>query len=215
MANCLFCDYSPIKAEYELYYECYYQFVSESINKCSCGKYKDAGYAQCRDCYNKLGKSGRQKKRRVDTNMIKGRIAETIVEEMFLAMGFEVFAFGMEHTIPGFGNRYSPRSGLVASKIRRKRDFVVTRENETFFVEAKYRSNGEFDFQKHYGDDYPYPEAYFVLISPKHIKIQEAEELTKGEPFVYLDRCPAFEVDRDVVVQFVELAKTIFGGTGL
>ena len=33
--------------------------------------------------------------------MIKGRIAETLVQELFLALGYSVFRYGMENTIPG------------------------------------------------------------------------------------------------------------------
>jgi hypothetical protein len=32
--------------------------------------------------------------------MIKGRIAETLVEQLFLELGFQVFKYGMENTIP-------------------------------------------------------------------------------------------------------------------
>jgi hypothetical protein len=33
-------------------------------------------------------------------NMIKGRIAETLIQELFLSLGFSVFRYGMENTIP-------------------------------------------------------------------------------------------------------------------
>ena len=36
-------------------------------------------------------------------NMIKARIAETLVEELFLSMEWSVFRYGMENTIPGAG----------------------------------------------------------------------------------------------------------------
>ena len=39
--------------------------------------------------------------------MIKGRIAEAIVEEMFLAMGYEVYRYGVESLVPNFLNRLS------------------------------------------------------------------------------------------------------------
>ncbi|MCK5594480.1 MAG: hypothetical protein KAI18_04505, partial [Candidatus Aenigmarchaeota archaeon] len=34
-------------------------------------------------------------------NMIKGRIAETLIEELFLYLGYDVFRYGMENTVPG------------------------------------------------------------------------------------------------------------------
>ena len=33
--------------------------------------------------------------------MIKARIAETLIEELFLSMEWGVFRYGMENTIPG------------------------------------------------------------------------------------------------------------------
>ena len=33
--------------------------------------------------------------------MIKGRIAETLIQELFLSLGYNVFRYGMENTIPG------------------------------------------------------------------------------------------------------------------
>ena len=33
--------------------------------------------------------------------MIKGRIAETLIEELFLRLGYNVFRYGMENTVPG------------------------------------------------------------------------------------------------------------------
>ena len=41
------------------------------------------------------------KSKRFDDNMIKGRIAETIAEQMFIRMGYKIYRFGMENTIPG------------------------------------------------------------------------------------------------------------------
>ena len=32
-------------------------------------------------------------------NMIKGRIAETLIEELFLSMKYSVFRYGMENTV--------------------------------------------------------------------------------------------------------------------
>ena len=34
-------------------------------------------------------------------NTIKGRVAETIIQELFLAHRFNVFHYGMERSIPG------------------------------------------------------------------------------------------------------------------
>ena len=67
-------------------------------------------------------------------------------------------------------------------------------------MEVKYRTNGEFDFSSYdKKGGYPYPNAYFILVTPKHIKIQKAEELQKGKDFVYLGSHPDFETDKQII----------------
>jgi hypothetical protein len=39
-----------------------------------------------------------EKESKFREGMIKGRIAETLVEELFLSLGFSVFRYGMENT---------------------------------------------------------------------------------------------------------------------
>ena len=57
--------------------------------------------------------------------MIKGRIAETLIEEMFLSLGFNVFRYGMENTVPGIMELLKGVRSDVAQEIRRMPDFVV------------------------------------------------------------------------------------------
>src|SRR5579872_6297861 len=84
-----------------------------------CGNYTKFNNGLCYDCYqNKdeisvtlLNKSSsvseddnfihKEKVNHWVENVIKGRIAETLIEELFHALNFQVFKFGMENTIPG------------------------------------------------------------------------------------------------------------------
>ncbi len=34
-------------------------------------------------------------------NMVKGRVAETLIQELFLSLGYNVFHYGMERSVPG------------------------------------------------------------------------------------------------------------------
>lgn len=83
------------------------------------------------------------KKTQISDSSIKGRIAETIVEEMFISMGYRVFRFGMENTLPGFANRELPMRGEVANEVRKMPDFIVVRDSQIAYIEVKYRTNGE------------------------------------------------------------------------
>ena len=156
------------------------------------------------------------KKRKITDSYLKGRIAEAIVEEMFISMGYRVFRFGMENTVPGFADRYLPKKGNVAEQIRKMPDFIIVdseNNNKIALIEVKYRTSGKFDFNDFYSKkgEYPYPNAYFILVTPKHIKIQKASELEKGKNFIYLNNHPDFETDRETIIQYCKYCKKFFG----
>lgn len=57
--------------------------------------------------------------------MIKGRIAETLIQELFPSLGFSVFRYGMENTIPGIMELLKGVRSDVADQIKRMPDFVI------------------------------------------------------------------------------------------
>lgn len=116
------------------------------------------------------------------SGVIKGRIAETIVEQLFISLGFQVFKYGMENSIPGITDLLKGVRGDVAKNIRQMPDLVVFKNGEAHFIEVKFRKNGRLalkDIEK-YGD-YPFENALFVLLSPKHIKCISHRELKEGK----------------------------------
>ena len=181
--NCKNCGEESGK--YELCKSCYYDFEDELIDKCKCGDYKDSEFEFCYNCYKKLKSDKPQRKRNISDNRIKGRLAESIVEDMFISMGYRVFRFGMENTVPGFGDSL-PRKGDVANEVRKMPDFIVVKDSQVNYVEVKYRTNGEFDFNSYYSKKggYPYKNAFFILVTPKYIKVQKASELEKRKGFI-------------------------------
>ena len=120
----------------------------------------------CRDCQKTInnGKDNvsdnkseglSDKKSRFTEGMIKGRIAETLIEELFLSLDYNVFRYGMENTVPGIMKLLKGVRGDVATNIRRMPDFVVQKDKSVFFVEVKFRTSESFtldDLPK----DYPY-----------------------------------------------------------
>src|SRR3989344_2951598 len=70
-------------------------------------------------------------------NMIKGRIAEALIEELFLFLGYNVFRYGMENTVPGVMKLLRGVRSDVANNIRRMPDFVVQHPEtkEVYFIE--------------------------------------------------------------------------------
>ena len=151
-------------------------------------------------------------------NSIKGRVAETIIQELFLAHDYNVFHFGMERSIPGVAQLTRKTSGPVRDKIRSMPDFVVQdpRNHRLHFVEVKYRASGCFSIEDVKGD-YPWPHAYFIVVSRDHIKCLTYKQLEAGK--VISPECTNLLVkrvelglDRNLIVRFAMVAQRFFAG---
>ncbi|NVJ64652.1 MAG: hypothetical protein HWD84_10555 [Flavobacteriaceae bacterium] len=151
--------------------------------------------------------------------MIKGRIAETLIEQLYLAQGFKVFRYGMENTIPGIMDLLKGFNSDVAREIRSMPDLVVRHpvSERVFFVEVKFRKSGVFtinDLPK----DFPYQNAYFIIVSKKHIKCITYQELAEGKSIspasrYYLGRRDEFGLDKEVIKEYCEFAIHFFDRT--
>ncbi len=148
--------------------------------------------------------------------MIKGRIAETLVEELFLKLNYNVFRYGMENTVPGIMKLLKKVRSDVANDIRRMPDFVVQNPNtnQVYFVEVKFRTSEEFTF-KDLPKNYPFENAYFILVSKKYIKCITYEELKAGKEISptsknYLGSRKEFELDKQVIIDFCNFAIKFF-----
>lgn len=149
-------------------------------------------------------------------NMIKGRIAETLIQELFLSLGYNVFRYGMENTIPGIMELLKGVKTDVALQIRRMPDFVMQhpKTKEVFFIEVKFRANECFSL-KSLPKDYPYDNAFIVLVSKKHIKCISVAELRAGKEITptcsnYLGSRKEFELNKQVIIDFCQFAIQFF-----
>ena len=148
-------------------------------------------------------------------NMIKARIAETLVEELFLSMEWGVFRYGMENTIPGVMKLLKGVRSDVAENIKRMPDFVVQDKNRNvFFIEVKFRASEQFSIND-LPRDYPYENAYIILVSKKHIKCITVQELREGKEITpstrnYLGSRKEFDLDKDTIISFCEFAVKFF-----
>lgn len=181
---------------------------------------KEFGKILCRDCQQnsepkkETGLNNKESKYR--EGMIKGRIAETLVEELFLSLGYNVFRYGMENTVPGIMNLLKGVRSDVADNIRRMPDFVIQHpeRKDVFFIEVKFRANEEF-LIKDLPKDYPFTNAYFILVSKKHIKCITYQELLDGKEISpktqnYLGKRKEFDLDKDVIIDFCNFAVKFF-----
>lgn len=150
------------------------------------------------------------------SGVIKGRIAETIVEELFRSLEFQVFSYGMENSIPGIKGLLKGVRGDVSKNIRQMPDFVVFKDKEAHFIEVKYRASGSLKITDidRYGD-YPFENALFVLVTKKHIKCISYQELKSGEEIKptdqkYLGKRKEFDTDKALIVEYCQYAVKFF-----
>jgi hypothetical protein len=190
-----------------------------------CGAFTKFNGGLCLSCYKKDGKedvlvaeqSGlKDKEWTYHYNMIKGRIAETLIQELFLSLKFNVFRYGMENTIPGIMELLKGVRSDVANEIKRMPDFVVQdpRSNSVYFVEVKFRAAETFKYSD-LPKDYPYGNAYVIIVSKKHIKCLTVDDLKSGKEITptcknYLGKRKEFDLDKEVIVDFCEFAVKFF-----
>ena len=180
---------------------------------------KEFGEVLCRDCQQnsepqkETGLTNKESKYR--EGMIKGRIAETLIEELFLSLGYDVFRYGMENTVPGIMKLLEGVKGDVATNIRRMPDFVVKKGKKIFFVEVKFRANEKFDKNDKSIKNYPYVNAYFIVVSKKRIKCITYEELQEGKKVSptsknYLGNRKEFDLEKETIIEFCNFAVKFF-----
>lgn len=197
-----------------------------------CGKFTKFNGGHCLDCYSKLSKKTEDKtiptvvdgemhglsdKAKIYRyNMIKGRIAETLVQELFLSLGYNVFRYGMENTIPGIMELLKGVRSEVANEIKQMPDFVMQnpKTKAVYFIEVKFRAKEEFSF-KDLPKNYPYENAYIILVSKKHIKCITYSELKDGKEITpssqnYLGKRKEFDLDKEVIIDFCNFAVQFF-----
>ena len=149
---------------------------------------------------------------------IKGRIAESLIEELFRKLGYKVFHFGMEKQLPGIIELLQGVKTETAKQIRTMPDYVIQhpKSKEVHLVEVKYRANGQFSFED-IKSDYPYENAFFVVVSKKHIKCLSYLELKAGLKITegsrnYLHKRPEFDTDRETIKTFCCFVVSFFKG---
>lgn len=192
----------------------YTKFNGRLCSKCYSEKSKNELTVADQDNDEKSGLTDQERNYRY--GMIKGRIAETLIQELFLSLNYNVFRYGMENTIPGIMELLKGVRSDVAQEIRRMPDFVMQNPEtkDVYFVEVKFRANGEFR-AKDLPKDYPYTNAYIILVSKKHIKCLTVQELLDGKEITpesknYLGNRKEFDLDKVVIVDFCNFAIQFF-----
>jgi len=105
----------------------------------------------------------------------------------------------------------------VAQDIRRMPDFVIhnPHTNSFYFAEVKFRADGFFSMKADIDNDYPYHNAYFIVVSKTDIKcltykeLNAEQEITPTSDNHLVDR-KEFNLDKDIVAHFCKFAGRFF-----
>ena len=147
-------------------------------------------------------------------DMIRNRISETLIEQLFLIMGYDVFNYDIKNSIPGMARLLNGVESEIAKELRRMPDFVVRKGENIFFVEVKFLESEEFsiaDIPK----SYPFHNCYFIIVSRQNIKCITYGELKSGEKIhpldnKYLSERKEFSLNKKVMTDFSEFAIKVF-----
>jgi hypothetical protein len=152
--------------------------------------------------------------------MIKARVAETIIKELFQVCGYKVFEHGMERSMPVITGRLNTDNSEVALQIRKMPDFVVQSpppESCLNYIEVKYRKNGRFPSKNDNIENYPYKNAWFIIVSKSEFRcisyqqIMEGEKINGSDDFL-LENSSVFKLDKSLVQLYLDYSKTFFEG---
>lgn len=114
-------------------------------------------------------------------NSLKGRIAENLIQDLFINSGYNIFNYGLERIHPTLSKTLRNNNFKTGKALRFMPDFVVqsAQSGDLFYLEVKFRASGEFAFDETY-KDYPYKNAWFVIVSPAKIQCMHYKRLSQG-----------------------------------
>ncbi|HPE77977.1 MAG TPA: hypothetical protein P5210_03725 [Draconibacterium sp.] len=151
--------------------------------------------------------------------VIKARVAETIIKELFLLSGYSVFDYGMERSMPSITGKLNMDNSETALQIRKMPDFVIQSpppENELFYVEVKYRKNSQFPTDADDLINFPYSNAWFIIVSQNNIRCISYNQILQGKNIMaddcLLGNSEIFHLEKKNVKLFQEYARQFFLG---
>ncbi|MEO0311309.1 MAG: hypothetical protein RIQ89_966 [Bacteroidota bacterium] len=149
-------------------------------------------------------------------NVLKGRLAEQLVQDLFANSGYNIFNYGLERIQPSLSKLIRNNQNKTSKALRYMPDFVVQSavNGDLFYMEVKFRANGKFSFDEQY-QDYPYKNAWFVIVSPHKIQCMHYKLLSRGasitaETNYSLSKVKSLHIDADLLTQYSFYAQQLF-----
>jgi len=151
-------------------------------------------------------------------NCLKGRLAEHLVQDLFAQNGYNVFNYGLERTHPFLSKELRNNYHTTSKALRFMPDFVVqsAQTGELFYLEVKFRANGCFGFEDKF-KDFPYKNAWFVIVSPEKIQCMHYKRLAAGfsitaDTNYRLGRVRSFHLSKESIAEYEGYARQVFAG---
>jgi hypothetical protein len=148
-------------------------------------------------------------------NMLKGRIAEAIVEEMLKEAGFRVYRFGYESIIQNLTQIDTElKETKIGRKIKSMPDFIVIKDGFAEFVEVKFRS-GQPDPKswdcKYLADTWPESKILFVCKTEPHFRIANIRDFVEKDYLFPLEIEKHMVVEEDIVEKYAKQVIASYG----
>lgn len=148
--------------------------------------------------------------------MLKGRIAEAIVEDMLKEAGFQVYRFGYESVLP---NLTQVDTDLNKTKSRQKilnmPDFIsISKEGFVQFIEVKYRSTRPSNKDSEYrelAESWPESKILFVCKIEPHFRIANICDFVEKDFLFPLEKDEYMGVREEIIKKYAEQVITLYG----
>ncbi|WP_010182777.1 hypothetical protein [Aquimarina agarilytica] len=112
-----------------------------------------------------------------------GRIAESLIQELFLMEGYQTYKYGLENTYQYLYKQLKYNKTQAAKSLRKSPDLILYNPDseKINYAEVKFRSTGSFKMNEANYENYEesYPDGYFFLVSPTNIYCIRFEEMRK------------------------------------
>jgi hypothetical protein len=147
--------------------------------------------------------------------MLKGRIAEVIVEEMLKEAGYQVYRFGYEWIIQNLPLDLPLKNTTKnVKKIRNMPDFIVIdRDGFAEFIEVKFRNARPKDKQefKDLAEAWPECKILFVFKTKPHFQIANICDFVDNDFLFRLEEDKYMKIREDIVKKYDEKVNKSYG----
>ncbi|WP_024771759.1 hypothetical protein [Aquimarina macrocephali] len=121
-----------------------------------------------------------------------GRIAESLIQELFLLEGYQTYKYGLENTYQYLYKQLKYNNTSAAKSLRKSPDLILydPTNEQLNYAEVKFSSTGHFIFKETQFENYEqsYPEGYFFLVTPTNLYCLPFEEMRKRKKVVF-EKC--------------------------